>query len=833
MAAAAAAAIMAVLLVATLMARATSAAPVAGRVWVDEANGGQNGTARRQVTYDGRSLMLDGARRMLFSGDIHYPRSTPEMWPRLIESAREGGLDVIQTYVFWNVHEPIQGQYNFQGRYDLVKFIREIHAQGLYVSLRIGPFVEAEWKYGGLPFWLRGVPNITFRSDNEPFKVHMQKFVAKIVNMMKDEKLYYPQGGPIIISQIENEYKLVEAAFHSRGAPYVRWAAAMAVNLHTGVPWMMCKQGDAPDPIINTCNGLICGETFLGPNSPNKPALWTENWTSRYPLYGHDPRFRSPADIAFAVALFIARKKGSFVSYYMYHGGTNFGRFASSYVTTSYYDGAPLDEYGLIWQSTWSHLRELHAAVKQSEEPLLSGAYSNYSFGEQQEGHVFETESNCVAFLVNFDKHKTSKIQFGEASFQLAPKSISILSSCRTVVFETAKINAQHGLRTAQAVQSLNNVDSWKIFKEPIPLAINNTTHIGHRFFEHLSTTKDETDYLWYLTRYDYRSNGDTQLVLNVESQAHVLHAYINNAYVGSVHGSHDGPRNIILKTPITLRKGQNSISLLSVMVGSPDSGAYMERKIFGVRKVSIQQGDHKSHSLNNEMWKHQIGLTGEMNHIYTREGLSRAQWTAINKSMHLPLIWYKTTFDAPWGNDPVTLNLSSMGKGEVWINGESIGRYWASFKTPSGQPSQSLYHIPQYFLKPKENTLVLMEEMGGDPLQITVNTMSVSRVYSSVNELSTPSLLSRRKHPAVRLRCQKGKHITDIEFASYGNPVEDCRSSGGSCLGSCHAETTEFVVKDACLGRRRCAIPVRPAKFGGDPCPGIEKSLSVVASCG
>uniref|UniRef100_A0A453G209 beta-galactosidase n=1 Tax=Aegilops tauschii subsp. strangulata TaxID=200361 RepID=A0A453G209_AEGTS len=155
---------------AALMARASSAA-AAGRVWADEEKGAHNGTARRQVTYDGRSLMLDGARRMLFSGDIHYPRSTPEMWPRLIESAREGGLDVIQTYVFWNVHEPIQGQYNFEGRYDLVKFIREIHAQGLYVSLRVGPFVEAEWKYGGLPFWLRGVPNITFRCNNEPYKV--------------------------------------------------------------------------------------------------------------------------------------------------------------------------------------------------------------------------------------------------------------------------------------------------------------------------------------------------------------------------------------------------------------------------------------------------------------------------------------------------------------------------------------------------------------------------------------------------------------------------------------------------------------------------------------
>ncbi|XP_051221950.1 beta-galactosidase 7-like [Lolium perenne] len=684
------------------------------------------------------------------------------MWPGLIENAKKGGLDVIQTYVFWNVHEPIQGQYNFEGRYDLVKFIREVHSQGLYVSLRVGPFVEAEWKYGALPFWLHSVPNITFRSDNEPFKVHMQNFVAKIVKMMKDEKLYYPQGGPIIISQIENEYKLVEAAFHSRGPPYVQWAAAMAVNLQTGVPWMMCKQDDAPDPIINTCNGLICGETFLGPNSPKKPALWTENWTSRYPLYGHDPRFRSAADLAFAVALFIARKKGSFVNYYMYHGGTNFGRFASSYVTTSYYDGAPLDEYG-----------------------------------------------------------------------------------CRTVVFETAKvsylpailqpfkINAQHGLRTAQIVQPLNDVDNWKIFKEPIPQEISNTTHTGNRFFEHLSTTKDETDYLWYLSRYDYRSNGHGQLVLNVESQAHVLHAYINNDYLGSVHGSHDGPKSIILKTPITLKEGHNSISLLSVMVGSPDSGAYMERRTFGVRKVSIQQGHHKSHSLNNELWKHQVGLSGEMNSIYTQDGSNHAQWTTIDKSTHLPLIWYKTTFDMPWGNDPVTLNLSSMGKGEVWINGESIGRYWVSFKTPSGQPTQSLYHIPRYFLRPRENNLVLLEEMGGDPLHITVNTMSVTRVSSSVNELSIPSLLSRRKHPAVRLRCQEGKHITDIEFASYGNPVEDCRSSGRRCLGSCHAETTEFVVKDACLGRRKCAIPVRPAKFGGDPCPGIEKSLSVVATCG
>ncbi|XP_066311535.1 beta-galactosidase 7-like [Miscanthus floridulus] len=783
--------------VAASAALATAAAAGRGARAAAEDERGNTPAGRREATYDGRALILDGARRMLFSGDMHYPRSTPEMWPDLIAKAKKGGLDVIQTYVFWNAQEPVQGQFNFEGRYDLVKFIREIHAQGLYVSLRIGPFVESEWKYGGLPFWLRGIPNITFRSDNEPFKRHMQKFVTKIVNLMKDERLFYPQGGPIIISQIENEYKLVEAAFHSKGPPYVHWAAAMAVNLQTGVPWMMCKQDDAPDPIINTCNGLICGETFPGPNSPNKPALWTENWTSRYPLYGQDQRYRSAADLAFAVALFIARKKGSLVNYYMYHGGTNFGRVASSYVTTSYYDGAPLDEYGLIWQPTWAHLRELHAAVKQSAETLLWGAYSNHSFGQQQEGHVFATDSGCVAFLVNFDKHKVSTIQFGEEVFQLAPKSISILSQCRELIFETGKINAQHGLRTAQVVQPLNHADRWKIFKEPIPAVPSKISHVGNQLCEHLSTTKDETDYLWYLATYNYRRNGNDDLVLNVESHAHILHAFINNDHVGSVHGSHDKPGNIVLNAAISLREGQNSISLLCVMVGSPGSGAYMERRTFGVRKVSIKRRQQRPHSINIELWKHQVGLYGETNKIYTSEGSSHAEWTAVDKSVHLPLIWYKTTFDTPWGNDPVTLNLTSMGKGEVWINGQSIGRYWVSFKTPSGKPSQSMYHIPRNFLKTGENLLVLMEEIGGDPLQITVNKMSVTRIYGTVSEFSTPSLLSSENHPAVHLRCQKGKHITDIEFASYGNPIQDCRDSGRSCQGSCHAEMSEFVVKN------------------------------------
>ncbi|KAG5400294.1 hypothetical protein IGI04_014901 [Brassica rapa subsp. trilocularis] len=195
------------------------------------------------VSYDHKALIINGQKRILLSGSIHYPRSTPEMWPDLIKKAKEGGLDVIQTYVFWNGHEPSPGQYYFGDRYDLVRFIKLVQQAGLYVSLRIGPYVCAEWNFGGIPVWLKYVPGIVFRTDNGPFK--------KIVDIMKEEKLFETQGGPIILSQIENEYGPMEWEIRSAGKAYTKWTAAMALGLSTGVPWVMCKQDDAPYPIVS------------------------------------------------------------------------------------------------------------------------------------------------------------------------------------------------------------------------------------------------------------------------------------------------------------------------------------------------------------------------------------------------------------------------------------------------------------------------------------------------------------------------------------------------------------------------------------------------------
>ncbi|XP_021829829.1 beta-galactosidase 6 [Prunus avium] len=627
------------------------------------------------VTYDGRSLIINGERRILFSGSIHYPRSTPEMWGSLIGKAKEGGVDVIQTYVFWNLHEPQPGQYNFSGRYDLVKFIKEIQAQGLYACLRIGPFIESEWTYGGFPFWLHDVPDIVYRSDNEPFKFYMQNFTTKVVNMMKSEGLYASQGGPIILSQIENEYQNIEAAFHEKGPSYVRWAAKMAVELQTGVPWVMCKQTDAPDPVINTCNGMRCGQTFGGPNSPNKPSLWTENWTSFYQVYGGEPYIRSAEDIAFHVALFIARN-GSYVNYYMYHGGTNFGRTSSAYVITSYYDQAPLDEYGLLRQPKWGHLKALHAAIKSCSTTLLQGLPTNFSLGQLQEAYVFreETEGRCVAFLINNDERNNASVQFQNASHELMPKSISILPDCEKVIFNTATVNTNNTKRIIRTTEIFDSMDRWQAYEN------------------------------FYLC--------NVKLSFLITS--------------GNAHGNHD-TKQFIMQSPVVLSNEINNISLLGVMVGLPDSGAFLERRFSGLTRVEIQCSKNEFYNFTNYAWGFQVGLFGEKLQIYREENIHTVEWRKANTSLNQPLTWYKTFFDAPIGNDPVALNLSSMGKGEAWINGQSIGRYWVSFLTSKRKPSQIMYHVPRSFFKTSENLLVLLEEAGGNPLHISLNTISLS----------------------------------------------------------------------------------------------------------
>ncbi|KAM3305790.1 hypothetical protein P3S67_012658 [Capsicum chacoense] len=447
-------------------------------------------------------------------------------WPSLISKVKEGGIDVIETYVFWNLHELQPGQYDFSGRRDVVAFMKEIRAQGLYACLRMGPYIEAEWTYGGFPFWLHDVPGVVFRSNNEPFKFYMQNFTTMMVNLMKSEGLYASQGGPIILSLIENEYRNVEKAFREYGPPYVRWAAEMAVGLQTGVPWCMCKQDDAPDPLINACNGLRCGETFKGPNSPNKPSIWTENWTSFVWSESNNQISRRHSISCRSLHCKEEWNLHQLLNEHFYHGGTNFGRTAAEYMITSYYDQAPLDEYGLIRQPKWGHLKELHEAMKLCSETILSVFPSMQSLGEQQEAYIFSGDSGgCAAFLVNIDNTKSVVVQFQNSTYELPQQSISILPDCKNVAFNTAKIYSQeksHNSMQEQQYQpfKFDSAEKWEQFEEVIP-QFDDTSLRSDILLEHMNTTKDVSDYLWYTSSIQ-QDSMEQQSTLSVKSLGHV-----------------------------------------------------------------------------------------------------------------------------------------------------------------------------------------------------------------------------------------------------------------------------------------------------------------------
>ncbi|CAN0861470.1 Beta-galactosidase 3 [Linum grandiflorum] len=815
------------------------------------------------VTYDRKAIVINGERRILFSGSIHYPRSTPDMWEDLIQKAKDGGVDVIETYVFWNVHELSPGNYNFEGRNDLVRFIKTVHKAGLFAHLRIGPYVCAEWNFGGFPVWLKYIPGISFRTDNEPFKRAMQGFTEKIVGLMKSENLFESQGGPIILSQIENEYGAQSKMLGAEGYNYMSWAANMAVKMGTGVPWVMCKEDDAPDPVINTCNGFYC-DTFT-PNKPYKPTLWTEAWSGWFSEFGGPNHERPVEDLAFAVARFI-QKGGSFVNYYMYHGGTNFGRSAGGpFITTSYDYDAPLDEYGLIRQPKYGHLKELHRSIKMCERALVSADPVMTQLGAYQQAHVYSTKpgGDCAAFLANYNTKSATRVLFNNMHFNLPPWSISILPDCRNVVFNTAKVGVQTS--KMEMLPTNTEIPSWESYDEDVSSLSDGSTLSTSGLLEQINVTRDTSDYLWYITNVDVGSSesflrGGELPTLIVQSSGHAVHVFINGQLSGSAFGTREN-RKFTYRGTVNLRSGKNKIALLSVAVGLPNVGGHFETWYTGVSGPVVLHGlDQGKLDLSWQTWSYQVGLKGEALNLLSPTGASSVEWmqsSSVAQKQQQPLRWHKSYLNAPEGDEPLALDLGGMGKGQIWINGQSIGRYWTanaagecngcsytgSFRPPKcqlgcGQPTQRWYHVPRSWLKPTQNLLIVFEELGGDPSSISLIKRSVTTVCAEVAEFH-PTLENWQieengrteefHSPKVHLRCNKGQSISAIKFASFGTPLGTC---GSYQQGTCHASTSSNILEKECIGKQRCAVTITNSNFGQDPCPNVLKRLSVEAVC-
>ncbi|XP_023516817.1 beta-galactosidase 7-like [Cucurbita pepo subsp. pepo] len=797
------------------------------------------------VTYDSNAIIINGERRIIFSGSIHYPRSTDAMWPDLIKKAKDGGLDAIETYIFWDRHEPQRQKYDFSGNLDFIKFFQLIHDAGLYVLMRIGPYVCAEWNYGGFPVWLHNMPGIEFRTDNKVYKNEMQTFTTKIVNMCKQANLFATQGGPIIIAQIENEYGNVMTPYGDAGKTYINWCAQMAESLNIGVPWIMCQQSDAPQPMINTCNGFYC-DNFT-PNNPKSPKMFTENWVGWFKKWGEKDPHRTAEDVAFSVAKFF-QFGGVLNNYYMYHGGTNFGRTSGGpFITTSYDYDAPIDEYGNLNQPKWGHLKQLHASIKLGEKILTSSTRSDRNISSSVTLTTFSnpTTGGRFCFLSNTDASNDANIDLeADGTYFVPAWSVTILDGCNKEVYNTAKVNSQTSVFVKEQDEKENAQLSWTWAREHMRDTLLGTgTFKANQLLEQKGFTVDVSDYLWYMTNVDIdQTSSPRDVTLQVNTKGHVLHAFVNRRHIGSEWANNG--QSFVLEKPISLKSGTNTITLLSATVGLKNYDAFYDMVPTGIDggPVYLIGSGNVTTNLSSNSWSYKVGLNGEMKQFYNpTTHSSKVKWRPFeHKSIGRRMAWFKTNFKTPSGVDPVVLDLQGMGKGQGWVNGQSIGRFWPSFIANNdncsetcdyrgayesskcvgncGNPSQRWYHIPRSFLSGDTNTLILFEEIGGNPKQISVQTITIQTICGHVNEGST-----------LELSCQGGRIISEIQFASYGNPEGKC---GSYKHGLWNVVNTLLLVEKACIGKENCSIDVTGKSFEISDATSSFATLAVQALC-
>ena len=372
------------------------------------------------VEYDGRSFAVGGQRTLWLSGSVHPARVPPGEWAGTLRQMRRNGLNMVQVYVFWNAHEPAESGAAFSDApgstdwdvVDLKRFVSIAASEGLFVNLRIGPYVCAEWKFGGLPLWLMNAtayPDLLLRT-NEPTWMRLAEDWFRRVAFQLAEFLA-PVGGPIVLTQVENELA------YDAPEEYVRWAGAMAreavrdalemaieaseTTRTAGeaplIPILMCEGSVAPDA-VPACNGPTCAEYLTDPSSradmyveagedapgPKQvlvdfPGVWTEN-EGGYQTWGGSPSEprayfwgRGADDVAWASMRWFARG-GSHMNYYMFMGGSNFGTSGGDAMATAYATDVNVCPDGLPNEPKFSHLGNMHAALREAAPVLLGAA---------------------------------------------------------------------------------------------------------------------------------------------------------------------------------------------------------------------------------------------------------------------------------------------------------------------------------------------------------------------------------------------------------------------------------------------------------------------------
>ncbi|GAB6008750.1 beta-galactosidase [Dysgonomonas reticulitermitis] len=558
-----------------------------------------------------KTFLLNGKPFVVKAAEMHYPRIPKEYWDHRIKACKALGMNTICLYVFWNYHEMEEGKFDFSGQKDIAEFCHLAQENGMYVIIRPGPYVCAEWEMGGLPWWLLKKKDIKLREQDPYFMERAKLFLNEVGKQLAKQQI--TRGGNIIMVQVENEY----GAFGTDKAYVAEIRDIVKEAGFTDIPLFQCDwssnfENNALDDLLWTMNfgtGANIEGQFkrLQELRPNTPLMCSEFWSGWFDHWGAKHETRSAKDLVYGMKEMLDRNIS--FSLYMTHGGTSFGHWGGanfpnfSPTCTSYDYDAPIGESGNITPKYY----EVRNLLK------------NYL----QEGEVLAEIPDSIP---------TIAIPSFELS-EVAPLFDNL---------PDAKIS--------------ENVQSMEFFDQGWGSILYRTTL--------QASTQEQT--LVITKAHDW-----VQVFLNGEKIASQL-------------------------------KGESSIRLPPVK-----EGAQLDILVEAMGRMNFGKGIYDWKGITEKV---EIGIQDKMKELKNwkvynipvdYEFAKNKQYKKEPQSPKKPA-YYRGTFTLDKVGDTF-FDMTSWGKGMVWINGYAIGRFWEI------GPQQTLY-MPGCWLKEDENEIIVLD---------------------------------------------------------------------------------------------------------------------------
>ena len=598
-----------------------------------------------------KTFLLNGEPFIVKAAEVHYPRIPRPYWEHRIQMCKSLGMNTLCIYVFWNYHEPREGQFDFSGNGDVAEFCHLAQKNGMYVIVRPGPYVCAEWEMGGLPWWLLKKKDIRLREQDPYFMERVKRFEQKVGEQLAS--LTIQKGGPIIMVQVENEY-----GSYGEDKPYIAEIRDCLRGIYGDkltlfqCDWASNFEKNGLDDLVWTMNfgtGANIDEQFkrLRELRPNAPLMCSEFWSGWFDKWGANHETRPAKDMVEGMDEMLS-KNISF-SLYMTHGGTSFGHWAGANSpgfapdVTSYDYDAPINEYGGATDKYYQ-LRKM--MQKYSKEPLP-------------------------------EKPAPPMMMITIPPFELTERA-DILLGADSLVMDSP-------LRT---MEELNQGWGSMLYVTTMPEIAQKS----------VLTLNDCHDY---------------------------AQVFIDTLYVGKIDRVQN--EKSIQLPPV--KKGQELRILIEAMGRINFGRAIKDYK--GITESVVLTAEENGHELTWNLKRWNI-FTIPDDYQTAIKALDMAKRDTLTKMSFKGSGYYRGSFNLKRVGDTF-LNMEAFGKGQVYVNGHAIGRFW------SIGPQQTLY-VPGCWLKKGQNEVVVLDVIGP----------SMRAYYLTKDKKRLAPFLAAQNHPEL-----------------------------------------------------------------------------------